>query len=327
MTSIVQRSTIFLVISLLSISCASESSVKTLRLAHGLDASHSVHKAMVMMGEELASLSSGTMEIKIYPSQQLGAERELLELLQLGSIDITKTSAAVVESFAPEFKVFSIPYLFASDSHMVATLNGEIGQQILESSIKYRFRGLTYYDSGKRSFYTKERKVEAPEDLEGLKIRTQASNMAIQLVNNYKAAATPIPFGELYSALQQGVVDGAENNPPSFFLTRHYEVCKYYVLNEHTSIPDVLIISEATWQRLNDQEKEWISIAAKRSQEYQFELWQKSEQEALDAVIEAGVEVIIPNKAPFIEKTQPLIESMLQDPLIQTLYKQIKELE
>lgn len=309
------------------IGCTSNETVKTLRLAHALDASHSVHKAMVLMGEELYELSNGTVQLKIYPSQQLGAERELLELLQLGSIDITKTSAAVVESFAPEFKVFSIPYLFKSDEHMLATLNGDIGHQILESSIKYRFRGLTYYDSGKRSFYTKERKIENPTDLEGLKIRTQASNMAIQLVNNYSAAATPIPFGELYSVLQQGVVDGAENNPPSFYLTRHYEVCKYYVLNEHTSVPDILLISESTWQRLTEDEKNWVKLAAERSRAYQFALWDQSEKEALDAVIEAGVEVIIPDKTPFIEQTIPLVKSMLQDSLLLGLYNQIQELE
>jgi len=307
--------------------CSKESSVKTLRLAHALDASHSVHKAMVLMSEELEKLSGGTIKLQIYPSQQLGSERELLELLQLGSIDITKTSAAVVESFAPEFKVFSVPYLFKTDEHMLATLTGDVGKRILESSVKYRFRGLTYYDSGKRSFYTKDRKVESPEDLVGLKIRTQASNMAIRLVNNYGAAATPIPFGELYSALQQGVVDGAENNPPSFYLTRHYEVCKYYVLNEHTSVPDILLISESTWQRLTVQEKAWMKIAAEKSRVFQFELWEKSEEEALTAVIDAGVEVIIPDKRPFIEQTNSLVESMLQDSLLRSLYNQIQALE
>ena len=307
--------------------CSSDSSIKTLRLAHALDTGHSVHKAMVLMGEELEELSGGSIKLQIYPSQQLGAERELLELVQLGSIDITKTSAAVVESFVPEFKVFSIPYLFKTDEHMLATINGGIGRQILESSIEYRFRGLTYYDSGKRSFYTKDRKVETPEDLKGLKIRTQASNMAIRLVNNYGAAGTPIPFGELYSALQQGVVDGAENNPPSFYLTRHYEVCKYYVLNEHTSVPDILLISENTWQRLSEEEKGWVKTAAEKSRVFQFELWDKSEKDALNAVIAAGVEVIVPDKEPFIKQAESLVESMLQDTILKSLYNKIQELE
>ncbi|MCG8373344.1 MAG: TRAP transporter substrate-binding protein [Balneolales bacterium] len=311
----------------LLLSCSPKQENKTLRLAHALDVNHSVHKAMVFMGEELETLSSGKLKIQIYPSQQLGAERELLELLQLGSIDITKTSAAVVESFSPEFRIFSLPYLFRDNDHMLAVLNGEIGERLLTSSTRFRFRGLSYYDSGKRSFYTKERRVETPADLEGLKIRVQASNTAIQMVNNYNAAATPIPFGELYSALQQGVVDGAENNPPSFYLTRHYEVCKYYVLNEHTSVPDVLMISEVTWQKLSEQEREWVKEAAERSKEYQFELWKESEMEALKAVEEAGVEIIYPDKTPFIEAAKPLVEQFLQDPQLRSLYNEIQELE
>ncbi len=308
-------------------SCTVKESGKTLRLAHALDVNHSVHKAMVRMGEELEKISDGKLKLQIYPSQQLGSERELLELLQLGSIDITKTSAAVVESFSPEYKVFSIPYLFKSNEHMLKVLNGEVGDRILNSSVEFNFRGLSYYDAGKRSFYTKDRRVEVPSDLEGLKVRVQASNTAIQMVNNYGAAATPIPFGELYSALQQGVVDAAENNPPSFYLTRHYEVCKYYILNEHTTVPDILMIGEITWNRLSDQEKAWVKAAAEVSKIYQFELWSESEKEALEAVKEAGIEIIYPDKTPFIEGAQPMVDKMLEDPVLRNLYNEIQKLD
>lgn len=312
---------------LLISSCSIKDSEKKLRLAHALDVNHSVHKAMVRMAEELEKESGGKLTIQIYPNQQLGAERELLELLQLGSIDITKTSAAVVESFSPEFKVFSIPYLFRSNDHMLKVLNGDIGDRILNSSVEFNFRGLSYYDAGKRSFYTKDRRVEVPTDLKGLKVRVQASNTAIQMVNNYGAAATPIPFGELYSALQQGVVDAAENNPPSFYLTRHYEVCKYYILNEHTAVPDILMIGELTWNRLSEQEKKWVKSAAEVSKKYQFELWEASEKEALDAVKEAGIEVIYPDKTPFISAAKPMVERLLQDPVLRNLYNEIQELD
>lgn len=308
-------------------SCSVKESGKKLRLAHGLDVNHSVHKAMVRMGEELEKESGGKLTLQIYPNRQLGSERELLELLQLGSIDITKTSAAVVESFSPEYKVFSIPYLFRSNDHMLKVLNGAIGERILESSVEYNFRGLSYYDAGKRSFYTKDRRVEKPSDLQGLKVRVQASNTAIQMVNNYGAAATPIPFGELYSALQQGVVDAAENNPPSFYLTRHYEVCKYYILNEHTAVPDILMIGEITWNRLSEQERKWVKSAAEASKVYQFELWKASELEALEAVKEAGIEVIYPNKEPFIFEARPMVEKMLEDPVLRNLYNEIQKLD
>lgn len=272
-------------------------------------------------------MSNGKLKLQIYPSQQLGSERELLELLQLGSIDITKTSAAVVESFSPEYKVFSIPYLFKSNEHMLKVLNGDIGDRILNSSVEFNFRGLSYYDAGKRSFYTKDRRVEVPSDLEGLKVRVQASNTAIQMVNNYGAAATPIPFGELYSALQQGVVDAAENNLPSFYLTRHYEVCKYYILNEHTTVPDILMIGEITWNRLSNEEKGWVKAAAEISKIYQFELWSESEKEALEAVKEAGIEIIYPDKTPFIEGAQPMVDKMLEDPVLRNLYNEIQKLD
>lgn len=322
-----KRFSVYIFIFLFISSCSVKESGKTLRLAHALDVNHSVHKAMVRMGEELEKMSDGKLKLQIYPSQQLGSERELLELLQLGSIDITKTSAAVVESFSPEYKVFSIPYLFKSNEHMLKVLNGDIGDRILNSSVEFNFRGLSYYDAGKRSFYTKDRRVEVPSDLEGLKVRVQASNTAIQMVNNYGAAATPIPFGELYSALQQGVVDAAENNPPSFYLTRHYEVCKYYILNEHTTVPDILMIGEITWNRLSDEEKAWVKDAAEVSKIYQFELWSESEKEALEAVKEAGIEVIYPDKTPFIEGAQPMVDKMLEDPVLRNLYNEIQKLD
>lgn len=322
-----KESLVYIALLIFLLSCSANDSEKKLRLAHALDVNHSVHKAMVRMGEELEKVSEGKLTLQIYPNRQLGSERELLELLQLGSIDITKTSAAVVESFSPEFKVFSIPYLFRSNDHMLKVLNGTIGERILESSVEYNFRGLSYYDAGKRSFYTKDRRVETPADLEGLKVRVQASNTAIQMVNNYGAAATPIPFGELYSALQQGVVDAAENNPPSFYLTRHYEVCKYYILNEHTAVPDILMIGESTWEKLSEEERKWVKSAAEASKVYQFELWKASELEALKAVKEAGIEIIYPDKEPFIQDAKPMIEKMLGDSVLKNLYNQIQNLD
>src|SRR5687767_14484774 len=211
----------------LAAGCAEQRGVKVIKLAHGLDAQHSVHKGMVYLGQKLAEKSGGTMRVDVYSSGQLGSEREFLELVQIGGLAMTKVSASVLEGFAPEFKVFGLPYLFRDDAHKAAVLAGPIGKEILAAPESKFMRGLCYYDSGSRSFYTKTRPIHKPDDLKGLKIRVQESPMAFALIRAFGASATPISFGELYTSLQQGVVDGAENNPPSFHLARHYEVCKY----------------------------------------------------------------------------------------------------
>lgn len=321
----IKRLAIFLLLSIILNSCSTESK-KILILAHGLDTKHSVHKAMVQMAEQLKELSDGQMNIRIYPSQQLGTERQCLELLQIGSVDITKVSAAVMEGFAPAYKVLSIPYIFQNREHAYTVQDGPIGQQILESGQEFWLRGLCFYDSGSRSFYTKDRPILKPEDLEGMKIRVMSSPTSIEMIKLMGGAATPISWGELYTALQGGVVDGAENNPPSFYLSHHYEVCKYYTINEHTSIPDVMLVSTHTWNKLNKQEKEWLTIAVNRSKEYQRKLWRKSEEESLQAVKDAGIEVSYPDKKPFMEKVKPLKEQYKKDPELKAIIEAIDEI-
>lgn len=319
----IKRLTFLLLTVVILASCSSESK-KTLILAHGLDTKHSVHIAMAFMAKRTYELSEGKLEIKIYPSQQLGTERQCLELLQIGSVDITKVSAAVMEGFAPVYKVLSIPYIFKSREHQSAVLSGPVGKKILSTGEEFWLRGLCFYDSGSRSFYTKEKPILRPEDLEGMKIRVMSSPTSIEMVKLFGGAATPISWGELYTALQGGVVDGAENNPPSFYLSHHYEVCKYYSINEHTSIPDVVLISTHTWDKLNDEEKGWLSQAADESFVYQQKLWIESEKESLEAVREAGVEIFYPDKAPFIEKVKPLIEDYKKDPVLREIIESIQ---
>ncbi len=312
--------------SVLLAACADLSGVKSLKLAHGLDVTHPVHKGMEYMAELVAEKSEGKLTIEIYPSQQLGTERQCLELLQIGSLGMTKVSAAVMENFAPNIQVLSLPYIFKSREHAYKVLDGPIGKGLLEQSQDYWLRGLTYFDAGQRSFYTKE-PVRKPEDLEGMKIRVQESVSAMNLVRALDGAPTPISWGELYTALQQGVVDGAENNPPSFYLSRHYEVCKYYTLNEHTAVPDILVISTVAWNNLNAQERQWLEEAADEATTYQRALWQKAEQDALDAVKAAGVEVIYPEKSAFAEKTRSLFEAYKDKKEMYQLIQQIQAVQ
>ncbi len=316
---------IILFLLLLTFGCSSKTEVKELKLAHGLDVSHPVHTGMVYMADRLAEISDGQMTIKIYPSGQLGNERECLELLQIGSLSLTKVSAAIVENFAPKFRVLGLPYLFESKEHMFSVLDGPIGEGLLEEGEKYRFRGLCYYDAGSRSFYTKDRPVQTPDDLSGLKIRVMKSNTAMNMVSQLGGSPTPISFGELYTALQQGVVDGAENNPPSFYSSRHYEVCKYYSLDEHTSVPDVLLVSLEWWNNMTPQEQQWLKQAALESVPFQRKEWEKSVKESLAAVEEAGVEIIRPDKSRFSSMVGPIYDSYKDQTELYELILKIKE--
>lgn len=299
---------ILAIFALITTSCDKLQKQQTIKLAHGLDMSHPVHKAMEFMASDLEKRSGGTLAIEIYPNQQLGNERQTVELLQIGSLGMTKVSAAIMENFSPNMKVFGLPFLFRDRAHSFDVLDGEIGQELLDGGQKYWLKGLGYYDSGSRSFYTKEKPIEKPEDLKGLKIRVMESVTAMNMVNSLGGSPTPISWGELYTSLQQGVVDGAENNPPSFYLSRHYEVCKYYSLDEHTTVPDVLIMGTHLWDSLNKEQQQWVQESATASVKYQRILWATAEKEALEEVQKAGVQVTRPDKTLFKAKVTSMYE-------------------
>ena len=308
-------------------SCKKINDTTEIKLAHALEVTHPVHLAMVYMAQRVKEKSGGKMVLEIYPNAQLGSERECLELLQIGSLGMTKVSAAVLESFSPNYKVLSLPYIFKNKEHYYRVLEGPIGDQFLAEGEKYYFKGLTFYDAGSRSFYTTKKAVNRPEDLRGMNIRVQLSNTAIAMINAFGGAATPTAWGELYTALQQGVVDGAENNLPSFYLSRHYEVAKYLSLNEHTMVPDLLMISTVVWKNLTDQEREWLQEAADESAVEQRKLWAIAEAEALAAVKKAGVQVTDPDKEPFSKLVEPLFESFRGEPEVYSLIQRIEAAE
>lgn len=318
---------ILICICLLNVSCKNQSDIKVLKCAHGLDVTHPVHKAMVFMADELKKKSEGKLTIEIYANQQLGSERECLELLQIGGLDMTKVSAAVLANFAPQYEVFGLPYIFKNKEHQFRVLDGDIGQEILSSSDKFLLHGLAFYDSGSRSFYTKEHPIKDPSDLKGKKIRTMESPMAMNMITAMGGAATPISAGELYTALQAGVVDGAENNPPVFYLSRQYEVCKYFSIDEHTSIPDVLLIGTQTLDELTEEEKKWLKEAVQVSVKHQRKLWKEAEDEALKGLKEVGVSIIYPDKEPFAQRVQELYQEAAEDEMMKKMINEIKSQE
>lgn len=307
------------------ISCKKEEGTKFLYLAHSLPQTHPVHKGILKFQSALNEKSQGKLKIKVFPDGQLGSEREVLELLQIGSVAATKVSAATLSNFVPEYHVLGIPYLFKNKEHQFRVLEGPIGKSILEKGSKFWLRGLCYYDAGSRSFYTSEKAIRTPEDLKGLKIRVMNNQMSINMVNSMGGSATPLAYGELYTAIQQGVVDGAENNPPSFVSSNHYEVSKYYTLDQHSSVPDVLLIGTKFWENLSKEEQNWVQAAADESAQAQKVFWNESVEESMKVAKEAGVEIIIPNKSLFAEKSKSVLENFIKEhPEMEETVKQIK---
>lgn len=297
---------------------------KTLYLAHSLPTSHPVHQGIVDFARYVEENSGGELAVKIFPDGQLGTEREVLELLQIGSVAMTKVSAATMANFAPEYEVLGVPYLFRDKKHLFDVLEGDIGKDLLNSSRNYWLQGLCFYDAGSRSFYTVDTPIRTPEDLQGLKIRVMNHQMSVEMVNALGGSATPMAFGELYTALQQGVVDGAENNPPSLVSSNHYEVCNYYSLDEHSLIPDVLVIGTKFWDKLTEEEQQWVREAAQASVITQKQYWAESVAECMEILEEAGVEVIRPEKSLFAEKAKPVLERFEQDPAMEKLVQRIQ---
>lgn len=297
-----------------------------LKLGHGLPTAHPVHGAMVFMARRVDEKSDGRMRVEVFPNEQLGTEKECIEALQLGYLAMTKTSSAPMENFVPQMKIFGVPYLFRDAEHFWKALGGPIGKELLLAGQSKRLRGLCYYDAGARSFYTKQREIHGPSDLTGMKIRVQNSAMSMKLVEAMGGSPTPIPWGELYTSLDQGVVDGAENNSPSFRQSRHYEVCKYYILDEHTRLPDMLMIGVRVWNKLTTKQQQILQEAVDESVIHQRKTWAQAEQADLKAVEEAGVKVIYPDKAPFRESVRSVWEEF-EGTEIGALIKRIQEVQ
>ena len=306
-------------------SCSKESEVRVLYLAHNLPQTHPVHKGILSLKSSLENNSGGKMTVRIFPDGQLGSEREVLELLQIGSIAITKVSAATLSNFVPEYHVLGIPYIFRDEEHKFRVLEGEIGQSILEKGSRYLLRGLCYYDAGSRSFFTRTKAIRTPDDLKGMKIRVMNNQMSINMVSALGGSGTPMAYSELYTAIQQGVVDGAENNAPSFVESNQYEVCKYYTLDEHSAVPDVLVISSTYWDELSEDEKVWLQRAASESAQKQKAFWKESVEESMRVVRDHGIEIIIPDKSLFAKGSESVAREFLEDfPEMNQLVTQIK---
>lgn len=288
----------------------------TLKLSHNQDRTHPVHKSMQHMANLVKEYTDGEVKIRIYPNAQLGTQRESMELIQNGALDMAKSNASELESFEPAYGAFNIPYLFQSRDHYYRALTGEAGQSILSGSHSKGFIGLTYYDAGARSFYT-SKPINSPADLKSLKIRIQPSPTAVRMIELMGAAPTPLAYGELYTAMQQGVVDGAENNETALTSARHGEVAKFFSKDEHTMIPDVLVISSRVWDKLSTDQQKALKKAADESMMYHKDLWTRMTAESIkEAEDKMDVTFVDVKKQPFIDAVKPMHQEALNNPAI-----------
>jgi len=305
----VKKGLISLVVGALLLGSAPLYAAVNMKLSHNHSRNHPVHIAMQQMADRAKELSDGNLRIRIYPDAQLGSQRESLELVQNGALAMAKSNAAELEAFAKNYGAFNLPYLFTDRDHYYRAMQGEAGKAILQSSRDNGFIGIAYYDAGARSFYAKK-PINSPEDLNGLKVRVQPSPSAVEMIRLLGGNATPLAYGELYTALQQGVVDAAENNLTALTLNRHGEVTKFYSIDEHTMIPDVLVISAKVWDKLSDKDRQALQQAADESMMIMKDLWSKSEEEEKVKAEAMGVEFVYPEKKAFQDAVQPMYDQL-----------------
>jgi tripartite ATP-independent transporter DctP family solute receptor len=263
--------------------------------------------AIQYMGDLLNKWTNGRITMNIFHSMQLGGEKEALEQVQVGALEMTRVSVGVVGPIVDEFNAFNLPYLFESVEHMHDVVDGEIGQELLDQLEAGGLIGLGYMDAGARSFYNGERPIASIDDLKGLKIRVMQNPIFVDMATAMGADGIPVAFNELYTAMQTGVVDGAENNPPTYMTQNHFEVAKYYTLTEHLIVPEIFVFSKQVWDTLSEVDQQLIRKASVLAVEKERELWAEMEQAALDKLVAEGYEVITEiDKGPFIEATQPV---------------------
>nr|MCU0901894.1 TRAP transporter substrate-binding protein [Cypionkella sp.] len=272
--------------------------------------------------------SNGRICIEVFHSAQLGEEKDTIEQTKFGVIDFNRVSMGPFNNIIEETKVVSLPFIFRSTDHMHRVMDGPIGDEILAAFEPHGFVGLAYFDGGSRSFYNKERPITSVEDLKGMKIRVMQSDVFVDMMTALGANATPMPYGEVYSGIQTGVIDGAENNWPSFESSGHYEVAGYYSLNQHLIVPEVLVMSKASYDKLSPEDQALIRQAAKDSIPVNRELWAAREKESEAKVRAAGVQVIEDiDKTPFIEAMVPVYEKHANTPKLQDLVQRIQATE
>ena len=284
-------------------------------------------EAVKYMGELIKERTAGRYSVEVYHSAQLGEEKDTIEQTQTGVIDLNRVSMGPFNGIVRETAVPSLPYIFRSVDHMRHVMDGPIGDEILKAFETHDLVGLAFYDSGARSFYNTKKDITSIADLKGMKFRVIQSDVFVDMVNALGANATPMAYGEVYSALETGVIDGAENNWPSFESAKHFEVAKHYTLDQHQIVPEVLVMSKASWDKLTPEDQAIVRQAAKDSVVKMRELWDAREKKSRDIVEAAGVKVSEIDKQPLIDAMKPVYEKYLSTPELKDLAARIQATE
>ena len=252
-------------------------------------------EAVVRMGKKLETATKGRLSIQMYPSMQLGGEKEMIEQAQVGALQIARISVGPMGGIVDELNVFNMPFVFRDVPHMQKVIDGPIGDEMLgklTAAPTSKLIGLCWMDAGARSFYNSKKPIRTIDDLKGLKIRMMGNPIFVETANAVGANGIAMGFDQLYNALQTGVVDGAENNPPSYESGKHFQVAKYYSLTEHLIIPEILVFSRASWDKLSKDDQALITKVSKEAQQEQRKLWMEREVQSMDTVKKAGIEVL-----------------------------------
>jgi len=281
-------------------------------------------EAVKYMGELLAQRTNGRIKVQVMNNSVLGGEKDTIEQTRFGVIDMNRVNAAPFNNLVPETTVLGMPFLFRSTEHMHHTVDGPIGDAVLAAFEPHGLIGLAFYDSGARSFYTTKKPIEKLADLKGMKIRVQQSDLWIAMMQAFGANPTPMPMGEVYSSLETGVVDGAENNWPSYESARHYEVSKNYTLTEHSLNPEILVMSKISWEKLTSEDQKAVRQAAKESVGKMRELWSAREKVSEEKVRASGANIIKVNKEEFSAAMKPVYARFVTDAKMKDLLEQVQ---
>lgn len=276
------------------------------------------------MGKLVEERTQGRLKLKVFANSALGNERDTIEQLKIGGVDMVRTSLAPLNNMVPESIIPSLPFIFRDEKHMHDVLDGAIGDELLAAMSKQGLIGLAWYDDGARSVYSKK-PIKRLADMKGLKLRVQQSDMFVAMTEALGAAPTPLPYGEVYTALSTGIIDAAENSPLSYETSRHFEAAKFYNLTEHTLLPSVLVFSKAIWDRLPEADRTIVRQAAKESALFVRKLAAERQAKARDAVVAKGVTIVpVENKAEFVKAMEPVYAKYATTPELKSLVQRIQ---
>ncbi|AQS51698.1 C4-dicarboxylate ABC transporter [Paenalcaligenes hominis] len=302
-------------------------SAKTLRSADVHPNNYPTVESVNYMSEKLKEMTNGELDIKVFGSGQLGNEKATIEQTRFGVLDMNRITLGEINNLVEDTIVLSLPYVFRSKEHMRKVVDSEIGAEMLASLEPHGLIGLAFFDAGSRNIYNSKHEVKTPSDLAGLKIRVQPSDIFLDMINTLGANAVPMGFNEMYSGLQTGVIDGTEQSWPTYESTNHVEVAKYYSLTEHLMLPEALVMSKITYDKLTEEQKKAVHAAAQDAKYKMRELWDAREKESERIVKEKGAIVTEVDKQLFMDKVAPVQEKYLKNERLKALFDRIQAVE